>query len=153
MKISDKGLRLIKQHEGLRLQAYYDQIGKPTIGYGSTFFENGRPVRMGDKITIERAEALLRHTVDKIFSESVNKLVTQPLTQNQFDAIISLVYNIGTAGLAKSGLLKRVNINPNDPLIAGEFAKWRLGTIGGKKMVLPGLVNRRKQEAELYFSK
>lgn len=147
MQISQSGLNQIKKHEGLRLKAYYDAIGKPTIGYGNTFFENGRPVRMGDVITMERAESLLRFTVDTIFSKGVDKLVKSDINQNQFDAMVSLTYNIGVAAFGGSTLLRRVNADPNDPEIANQFARWNRAS--GK--ILPGLTRRRAEEAELYF--
>ena len=71
-----------------------------------------------------------------------------PVSQHQFDALLSFTYNVGTGNLARSTLLKKVKANPKDPSIRGEFARWVYG--GGKR--LPGLVRRRKMEADLYFS-
>lgn len=151
MQISDNGLKQIKKHEGISIKAYYDQVGKPTIGYGNTFYENGRPVRMGDVITMERAEKLLRFTVDTIFSVAVNSLISKPVNQNQFDALVSFAYNVGVGALAGSTLLKKINADPDDPTIAGSFAQWNKGRVNGKLVPLKGLTNRRIEEAELYF--
>ena len=147
--ISAKGLDLIKSFEGLRLNAYLCSANVPTIGYGSTYYANDQKVKMGDKITKEQAEILLRKTV-RDFEQNVNALLnTTPVNQNQFDALVSFAFNLGTGALAKSTLLKLVKANPNDVAISREFDKWV--NAGGKKV--KGLVLRRKKEAELYFSK
>lgn len=146
MKPSENCYNTIKQFEGLRLNAYLDAVKVPTIGYGNTFYENGQKVRIGDKITKERADELLKFTVDD-FAESVSLRLTAAVNQNQFDALVSFAYNVGTGALAKSTLLKKVNANPCDPSIRTEFMKW--DKAGGK--VLAGLTKRRKLEADLYF--
>lgn len=153
MQISAAGINQIKKHEGLRLKSYYDAVGKPTIGYGNTFYENGKPVRMGEVISMARAESLLRFIVDKSFSPVVSNLVTSDINQNQFDALVSFAYNVGNAALASSTLLKKVNAKPADPSIEQEFLKWDKGTVKGKKVVLPGLSKRRKDEWNLYNTK
>ena len=147
--ISSKGLELIKSFEGLSLHAYLCSANVPTIGYGSTYYANDQKVKMGDKITKEQAEVLLRKTV-RDFEQNVNALLnTTPVNQNQFDALVSFAFNLGTGALAKSTLLTLVKANPNDVSISREFDKWV--NAGGKKV--KGLVLRRKKEAELYFSK
>lgn len=147
--ISPKGLELIKSFEGLSLHAYLCSANVPTIGYGSTYYANDQKVKMGDKITKEQAEILLRKTV-RDFEQNVNALLNgTPVNQNQFDALVSFAFNLGTGALAKSTLLKLVKANPNDVAISREFDKWV--NAGGKKV--KGLVLRRKKEAELYFSK
>lgn len=149
MKISNSGLNQIKKHEGLRLKAYLDQVGVPTIGYGNTFYENGDKVKMGEVISMERAESLLRFTVDKIFSSGVAKYLTKEINQSQFDALVSFAYNVGVEAFRTSTMLKKININPCDPTIRDEFMRWNKA--GGR--VLKGLTNRRKEEADLYFQK
>ena len=84
----------------------------------------------------------------KVYENQVALLVRKPITQNQFDALVSFTYNLGATNLSKSTLLKKVNKNPNDKSIASEFMKWNRA--GGK--VLNGLTKRRKDEAALYFS-
>ena len=147
--ISPKGLELIKSFEGLRLTAYLCSANVPTIGYGSTYYANDQKVKMGDKITKEQADALLRKTV-RDFEQNVSALLNgATVNQNQFDALVSFAFNLGTGALAKSTLLTKVKANPADPAISREFGKWV--NAGGKKV--NGLVKRRRLEAELYFSK
>lgn len=143
--IGKEGIALIKAFEGCKLTAYKDAIGIPTIGWGNTQYENGVKVKIGDKITQERADELFLLIVSK-FIQGVNQRV-QPVNQNQFDALVSFAYNVGLGNLEKSTLLKKVNKNPNDPTISTEFLKWNKA--GGK--VLLGLTRRRKAEAALYF--
>ena len=150
MNISKTGIQLVKDFEGLRLNAYKCSAGVPTIGYGSTFYPDKSNVKMGDILRDkEEAEVLLINTlVDyDIYVSKYTKSVK--LTQYQFDALVSFAFNCGLGNLSKSTLLKKVLINPNDPNIALEFAKWNKA--GGK--VVQGLVKRRQKEAELYFKK
>lgn len=148
MKTSKQGLQLIAKFEGFRAEAYLDAVGVPTIGYGNTFYPDGRKVKIGDpRITKKEALCLLKVIV-KDFEGYVNEAVTRELNQNQFDALVSFAYNLGSGNLNSSTLLKKINANPCDPSIADEFGKWVYA--GGK--VLNGLVRRRKAEAELYFS-
>ncbi len=146
---------LIKEFEGCKLKAYLCPAGKWTIGYGNTFYEDGRPVKSGDVITQARAEELLRFVVMQ-FAKDVAKLVTSAVNENQRGALIDFAYNLGSdidadtiaEGLGDSTLLKKVNANPNDPTIRAEFLKWNKA--GGK--VLNGLTRRREAEANVYFS-
>jgi len=147
-KISNAGLSLIKSFEGLRLKPYKCSAGVPTIGYGNTFYENGKKVQMSDPaITEERATELLMSSLAK-FEQYVDSYCVDTITQNQFDALVSFCYNLGPANLKSSTLLKKVNVNPNDPTIEAEFMKWTKA--GGRK--LAGLVRRREAEAKLYFT-
>lgn len=148
MKISNKGLNLIKKYEGFYSKPYLDPIGIPTIGYGATYYPNKVKVTIKDKaISKEEASALLVDML-KVYESQVLLLVTKPITQNQFDALVSFTYNLGATNLGKSTLLKKVNNNPKDRSIGSEFIRWNRA--GGK--VLRGLTNRRKDEAALYFS-
>lgn len=147
MKISYSGLQLIKKYEGLSLRPYLDAVGIPTIGYGSTYYEDGKNVRMSDSpISKKKAELLLLNVVVD-FERGVNRLVTSTINQNQFDALVSFSYNVGLGSLKSSTLLKRVNNNPQDADICYQFSRWNKA--GGK--VLLGLTRRREEEAELYF--
>lgn len=146
-KISEKALEFIEKHEGLRLKAYLCQAGVPTIGIGTTRYPNGSKVKMGDEITKDDAFKLLKHDVSK-FELAVDAMTTDKVNQNQFDALVSFAYNLGSDALKKSTLLKVVNTNPNDPRIKKEFQKWVYAD--GKK--LGGLIKRRQDEANLYFS-
>ena len=156
MTLDNKGYLLIAQFEGLRLKPYLCSAGVPTIGYGSTFYPSGRKVTMHDKpITQETAFWMLKQ-VANMFAKDVDSLVTSNINQNQFNALVSFAFNLGSdidadnipEGLGDSRLLKRVNANPNDPEIAREFVKWNKA--GGR--VLDGLTKRRLKEAELYFT-
>lgn len=145
MKLSEKGYTFLGKEEGIRLRAYLDPVGVPTIGYGNTFYQDGTKVKMGDTVTPCKANALF-HSIVKEFEDGVNKYVTSDINQNQFDALVSIAYNIGLGAFKKSTLLKRVNINPSTPLIREAFIMWKFS--GGK----PILLNRRIREADLYFS-
>lgn len=144
MITSQKGIDLIKKFEGLRLKAYQDAVGVWTIGYGTIMYPDGTRVKKGDVITEDRAEALLIMDVARRSAAIGNIKVSQ----NQFDAIVSFCYNLGLGAWNKSTLRKKIIQDRNDPTIRDEFMKWV--NAGGKR--LPGLVRRRKQEADLYFS-
>jgi lysozyme len=148
MTLNQKGKDLIIRFEGLKLEAYLCPANKWTIGVGSTFYEDNSLVEDGDKITRERALKLFDNIADK-FSVDVRKLITKPLTTNQFSALVSFAFNCGLGNFKSSTLLRKVNANPNDPTIAAEFAKWDKA---GRK-VLRGLTIRRKAESDLYFEK
>lgn len=147
-KVSRKGLDLIKKYEGLSLKAYTCPSGLPTIGWGSTYYEDGTRVKLTDSpITTARAEELLANILIP-FEKFVDSVTRDDINQNMFDSLVSFSYNCGTQNLRNSTLLKKVNLNPNDPSIAIEFKKWNRGN--GK--VLKGLVLRREEESKLYFS-
>lgn len=148
-KLNSVGYNLIKKFEGLSLKPYKCQANISTIGYGSTFYENGTKVKLTDwPITKLRAEQLLRNTADK-FAEKVAVLITKPVTQNQFNALVSFAFNVGIGALRNSTLLKKVNANPNDATIKAEFLRWNKA--GGR--VVNGLTKRRIKESALYFTK
>jgi lysozyme len=146
MKLNKAGADLIKEFEGCKLKAYQCSAKKWTIGYGNTFYEDGKPVLPGHAITQQKAEQLFE-LIANDFANRVAKLVTSNVTPNQFGALVSFAYNCGIANLQKSTLLRKVNANPNDPTIRAEFLKWNKA--GGK--VLAGLTRRREAEANLYF--
>lgn len=143
MKTSSIGIELIKRHEGLRLQAYLCPAGVATIGFGHT-----SGVRMGDRITPQMAEQYLIQDL-KNFELAIMRLVRAKLNQNQFDALVSFVFNVGAGNFQTSTLLRKVNENPNNPDIRGEFGRW----VYAKRVLLPGLVKRRKEEEDLYFTR
>lgn len=145
MNLTNNGLAFIAKEEGLRLAAYQDQVGIWTIGYGSTYYETGTRVKAGDSITKERALLLFRN-ITRQFETGVNSVLKRELNVNQFDALVSISFNIGLAAFGRSSLLKRINNNPCEPTIRNAFLMWKLA--GGK----PILLNRRIREANLYFS-
>ena len=147
-KASQKGLDLIKRFEGLKLKPYLCPANIPTIGFGNTYYPSGAKVKMTDPaITPQKAEELLKFLIQS-YEKDVDSFCRDDISQNQFDALASFAYNCGPRNLKSSTLLKKVNLNPNDPTIRAEFMKWNKG--GGK--VLAGLTKRRQAEADLYFS-
>lgn len=146
MRISDKGISLIKQFEGLRLTAYQDSVGVWTIGYGWTHPVDGNPIRPGMTIKEETAERLLRTGLVG-YESDVSKLVKVKLTQVQFDALVSFAYNLGARALSTSTLLQKLNTGDYAGA-ADEFPRWNKA--GGK--VLPGLTRRREAERALFLS-
>lgn len=156
MKLNKEGYDLITKFEGFSAKPYLCSAKVPTIGFGSTFYEDGSKVSMLDKpITKERATSMFKTIADR-FAKDVDTLVTSDVNQNQFNALVSFAYNVGldidkdtvVEGLGDSTLLKKVNKNPNDPSIRNEFIKWNKA--GGK--ILAGLTRRRNEEASIYFS-
>lgn len=143
MKTSQKGLQLIKQHEGCRLTAYKCPAGILTIGYGHT----GTDVVAGMVITAVQAEELLKKDIQ--WAETAVNQEGLNITQNQFDALVSFTYNVGARNFKNSTLLKMIKVNPLSINIRTEFARWNKA----KGSTLPGLVTRRKAEVELYFLK
>ena len=157
MKLNEEGYQMIMNFEGLSLKPYLCSAGVPTIGFGNTYYPNGKKVTMRDKpITKEYAIEIFKFIAD-LFAKDVNNLLKTTVTQNQFNALVSFAYNVGSdidaddipEGLGDSTLLKKVNKNPNDLSIMAEFLKWNKSN--GK--VSNGLVKRRKLEAKLYFTK
>lgn len=151
MVASMKALEIIKHYEGLAriggdglVHAYICPAGKPTIGYGAT-----RNVHLGDVMTIESAVARLIEDV-KIVERELQKIITVPIKQCQFDAITAWAYNIGTAKASTSSLVRYMNTKKPE-LAASEFERWNkaMTTVGGIKAMRPleGLAKRRKTEA------
>lgn len=149
MQVSDTGIELIKSFEGFRANAYPDPKsgGDPwTVGYGTTKFPSGRPVKQGDKVTPAQAEMYLREDVKK-FAISVDALVTVPLKQCQYDALVSFVYNLGATNFRKSTLLKKLNAKDYKGA-ADEFLRW----VSPGSSVEAGLRRRRTAERDLFLS-
>lgn len=136
---------LIARFEGLRFKAYKCPAGIWTVGIGSTTF-NGKRVTEGLVITKEQAYEQLERDL-AVFENGVGRLVSKPINQDQFDALVSFSFNVGLGSLSRSTLLKKVNADPSDPTIRDLFAMWNKA--GGK--VLAGLTKRRKAEADWYF--
>ena len=141
MKVSNNGINLVKRFEGLELKAYRDSVGILTIGYGHT-----HAVKAGDIITGEQADAFLREDL-QVAELTVNTNVKVKLTQGQFDALVSFVFNLGSGNFVKSTLIRKLNAGDYAGA-ADEFGKWV--NAGGKK--LPGLVKRRAAEREVFLT-
>ncbi|WP_026088147.1 lysozyme [Bartonella rattaustraliani] len=143
-KISQEGLALIKQWEGLRLHAYKDASGVWTIGYGHTNTAGKPFIHKGMTITEKQAEEILHHDLQQ-FEKTIEKAVIVSLTNEQFAALVSFCYNVGTTAFCNSTLLKKLNKGEYDA-IPSELQKWTKA--GGKR--LNGLVHRRAAEAGLW---
>lgn len=142
-RVSDDGLEKITQREGERLVAYRDSVGIWTVGVGhisDTYFKVGP----GTKITREKSRELLIYDLNEV-EELMAKVIKVELNQNQFDALASLIFNIGNGAFRSSTLLKVLNAKQFDKVPA-EIMKWNKGTINGKKVVIPGLNSRRASE-------
>lgn len=144
-KTGESGKNLIKEFEGFRAIAYLCPAGVWTVGYGSTRI-NGKPIGKGTKITTEEAEQFLEQDL-KTFEDGVTQNVSIELTQNQFDALVCFVYNVGLGNFKKSTLLKKLNAGKVVEA-ADEFLKWDKS----KGEALPGLTRRRKAERALFLS-
>ena len=142
MQISDKGLQFIARFEGFRSKPYRCPAGVPTIGYGHT-----AGVHMSDPpITKDDALDLLRDDVSR-FEKAVSDAVRVPLTQSQFDALVSFAFNVGAGALRRSTLLKLLNQHEPAHVVAAEFLRWNKA--GGK--VLNGLTRRREAERTMFL--
>lgn len=141
MKTSDNGKKLIKKFEGCRLKVYKCAAGVPTIGYGHT--KNVRPFMV---ITQQEADELFEEDI-KEFENAVNTLVKVPLTQNQYDALVSFTFNLGIGSLQQSTLLKLLN-NGDYTGAAEQFKRW----VYAGKYVVHGLVVRREEEKKLFLT-
>jgi lysozyme len=145
MKTSQVGIDLIKSFEGCKLNAYKCSAGVNTIGFGNTYYTNGNKVKLGDKITQEEANKLFLDLLPK-YEKTVLDAIKVPLTQNQFDALVSFCWNCGSS----KTLFKMVNEKFSEMNIVGF---WTSHYIMGGGKVLNGLVRRRKAEAVLFVKK
>lgn len=146
MKTSAAGIDLIKQFEGFSANVYSCPAGKPTIGYGHVVTKQDRII---PPITETQARGLL--AADLVpREEAVLRLVKVPLSQGQFDALVSFVYNLGETAFAGSTLLRKVNAGAHD-IAADEFLKWDKATVKGKFVSLPGLTKRRSAERAMFL--
>jgi len=142
MKISKEGIALIKKFEGIELEAYQDSVGVWTIGYGHT-----KGVKEGDNISLKKAEQMLEEELVE-YEGYINNMVELGLEQNQFDALVAWVYNLGPTNLRQSTLLKVLNQGLFNE-VPYEIKRWNKA--GGE--VLNGLVRRREAEALLFEGK
>ena len=153
MTLSQKGLNLIKQFEGFRSAPYRDSVGVWTIGYGNTYYPNGKKVSASDKhLTESEASKLKQDIINKDFSPSVNLLLKKEIeqgkiTQNMFDALVSLIYNIGIGALARSSVIRHLKAGDKESA-AKAFLMWDKA----KGKTLKGLTIRRQKESDLFLS-
>ena len=148
MKCNDTGLEIIKVAEGFFAAPYYCPASIISIGYGATRGLDGRPLHMGvESITEEEGEKLLRRDVG-IAERAVSRLIRVPLNENEFSALCSFVYNLGSGRLQSSTLRALLNRSAPRERVGEEFPKWRMAS--GK--VLRGLVRRRAVERQLFLT-
>jgi len=145
MKTSQTGVDLIKSFEGCKLTAYKCSAGVNTIGFGNTYYTNGNKVKLGDKITQDEANKLFLDLLPK-YEKTVLDAIKVPLTQNQFDALVSFCWNCGSS----KTLFSMINNKHSEMNIVGF---WTSHYIMGGGKVLNGLVRRRKAEATLFIKK
>lgn len=146
MKTSEQGINLIKKWESLQLKSYICPSGKWTIGWGHT----GPDVVPNSEITEAKAVDLLIHDIKPI-ENMLNIKINRSLNQSQFDALVSFIFNIGSGAFDRSTIKNEILKDPNNVKIHSEFLRWKFGTRNGKKVAMPGLENRRRDEAALYF--
>lgn len=147
MQLVKEAVDITKHFESCLLTSYQKKNDVPTIGWGSTYYKNGNRVKLGDTITQTEADDLLMFIMNQTAS-TVKTLVKSNVSDNMFSALVDFAYNLGTDKLRKSTLLKKVNTNPLDVSIRDEFMKW----VYQAGIILPGLVKRRKADADLYFT-
>lgn len=155
MEIGDQGKALFREWEGVVPHVYLDSGGAPTIGIGhlltpserssGKLWLRGRPLDYHDGMSAEDCEALLEQDLEPV-QRCVNGAVKVPLTQNQFDALVSFAFNVGNDAFLNSTLLKRLNAGRLDE-VPSELARWNRDN----KRVVPGLVNRRNKEIALWL--
>jgi GH24 family phage-related lysozyme (muramidase) len=147
MKTGERGLKLIKEFEGCKLSAYQCPAGVWTIGIGSTHYGDGTPVTKNRTLPNEGAAmALLAATIGQ-YEKAVNATGVE-LTQNEYDALVCLCYNIGAGNFFNSTLVKMLKSGDDKAEIAKQFLRW--DKAGGKP--LAGLTRRRNAEAELFLT-
>jgi hypothetical protein len=145
MKPSDNVVQMIKKHEGFAPKLT-DDVGHPMIGYGCDLSAAEAKKYEGRTISEVEAVSLLLARLTPVV-DFLNNIVKVPLTQNQFDALCDLVYNIGSGNFSTSTLLKKLNVKDYTGA-ASEFVNWNMA--GGK--VLSGLTKRRESERDLFIS-
>ena len=147
MYISQRGLDLIKEFEAFRSKPYLDSVGVATIGYGTTDYGDKKVTILDTPISEEQAQFFLKkHIEQEVYK--INAFIKVPLSQNEFDAIYSWVYNIGVYQASTSTLLKLLNNAQPKKDIANQFLRWNKA--GGKE--LKGLTRRREAEQKLFLT-
>lgn len=150
MNISGAGLDFLKAHEGFRSRMYLDSAGLATIGYGHLIKSNENHL-MSATLSEEQAATILQQDTQQA-QAVVNSQVYTPLTQPQFDALVSLVFNIGAGGFGGSTVKARINNKYAESDIKEAWGRWNKITVNGELVFSQGLANRRKDEIELYFT-
>ena len=148
--ITRPGLDLIQEYESFRAEAYLDSKGVPTIGYGTTYLPDGTKVTLGMRCTRSQAEVWFAHDCKAIDAFLDRNVTQKKLTQNQFNALASFIYNIGRNAFIASTMYKMIKAGDMKGA-ADQFMAWNKITVNGKKEPLDGLTNRRKKERALFL--
>ena len=148
--VSDIAIDLIKEFEGFESQAYIDTDGTPVIGYGLSNIA-GNPVKLGDRISLERADAALKSHLLEI-NQELAKIVKVKLSDRQKSALASISFNVGINGIKNSTLIKKIN-NHDFAGAANEFLRWDKANMRGRLVQLPGLTRRRSAERQLFLDR
>lgn len=151
---SKKIVAFISSFEGFSAKPYIDIAGHATIGFGATYYQDGRKVTMQDAPITKQCALELKEFHIEEKEKVVRRLVKSSINQNQFDALVSWVYNLGEGNLKTSTMLKKINANPNDPTIKTSWVQWNKARNPKTKVleVSNGLTRRRKEEIAIYFS-
>lgn len=144
--------KLLVLFEGLKLKAYLDSASIPTIGIGTIKYPDGTKVKMGDVCTEEEAYDWAKIEAEQKAKTLSGLLINTPVSQPQFDSLLSLMYNIGAGAFAASTLLKRVKKQDTPERIREAFMLWNKAKVKGVLTVINGLSARRKKEADLFLS-
>ena len=154
MNLSDKGIRFLRQAEGVRSDVYKDSAGLPTIGVGHLLTQSelssgkiiidGEPVKYGEGLSNHHIDELLKQDVDR-FEKAIAEYVKVPLYQNQFDALVSFSFNVGVGAFKNSTLLKVLNARDYDK-VPEQLKRW----VYSSRKKVQGLVNRRNSEIALW---
>ena len=150
MDVNKEGVALVQKYEGFSSKPYLCPAGKATIGYGATFYVDGKAVTLKDKpITQAEATQLLIALLHQ-FAAKLKPLIKVNLNDNQFSALVSFAYNVGIGNFQSSTMLKLINASKFDQA-ANEFLKWSKARVNGVLQPLPGLVKRRAAERSLFI--
>lgn len=158
MTMSPNGIAMIAKFEKFVSAPYLDMVKVWTIGYGNTYYMNGRKVKPTDKpLTLEEATKLKLDIINRDFAAKVNLILANEIkknriSQNQFDALVSLAYNIGTNALQGSSVIRHIKANQMNAA-ADSFLLWNKGKVKGVRKVIKGLTNRREAERKLFLTK
>jgi lysozyme len=154
MRLNKRGLELIKRFEGFSAKPYYDVAGIPTVGYGTTHYPNGRKVHISDtSVSEEFAEGLLLQHIENDTARLKSFLLKNDLvlSENQFSALLSFIYNVGFSPLTKGKKLHTALVNKKLSDVPEAMKLYDKATVNGVKKQIKGLQERRKAEVELFL--
>ncbi len=152
MQTSERGIKMIIAFEGIELKAYRCPAGIWTIGVGHTGTVDDEAIHAEMSITEEKALNILQSDLRQIERYINRQTFAEYLTQGQFDALVSFIFNIGTAAFQSSTMRKILSCKNTPEKVAKEFERWVYGRVNGKKEKLPGLIKRRNTEKELFLN-